>query len=293
MINKYGPYVVQVILIRQYFSISKHENKNWNINSILLSGCFLCSVVKLMEAFFPLKEMFFCRAHAGNLELVLFTTSLTKMRRVSVGQSRGNSGALCRCRGKHSEQQVSLWSLGSLPADRQETRRSALRPPWHFACGRPAWSRLFTLCCVNNGSVPSLAFALSYTKNAFCHGRAGSPLCVISRRDLLWNGGGGPRRVSSVQTVTGSGPAGCRATLLAIARRPRRRAGSWLSHSAMQVTQSRDSRSSRLGLCVLAAWGSLPDSWPSHQTAHVKSEKKFNVLNLLWGKSQTNLYIFD
>lgn len=62
---------------------------------------------------------------------------------------------------------AALWASCSLPAGRQETRRSALRPP----CGRPARSPLFTLRCVNNGSVPSPAFALSCAKNVFCHSK--------------------------------------------------------------------------------------------------------------------------
>lgn len=193
-----------------------------------------------------------------------FMTSPTKMRRVSVQQSRGNSGALCVAAAVNTQSSRSLFGHWALCLHTDfKTRRSALRPPWHFACGRPAWRPLFTLCCINNGSVPSLAFALSCTKNVFCHGRAASPLCVLSVDGTFAQFASA---ATNAQTVKGSCPAGGGGRVLCRSVRD-----SEETETVACGTHSRYFRySSPDTVSVFSLHeDSLPDSWLPHQTMHV------------------------
>lgn len=167
--------------------------------------------------------MFFLQGHAGNLVLVLFTT---KMRRVSVGQSRGNSGTLCVAAAVNTRSSRSLfghWALCLQTDRRPGARRRGHRDicVWTPSVKPTVYS---VLCQQRLRAVASIC-AILYKECLLSQPGGFSALCYQST-GLIVERRGGPRTVSNVQTVTGSGPAGRRATLLAIARRPRRRAGS-------------------------------------------------------------------
>lgn len=162
-----------------------------------------------------------------------FTTSLVKTRRASVWQSWGNSGALCVAAAVNTRSSRSLfghWALCLQTDRRPGARRWGCRDicVWTPSVRPTVYS---VLCQQRLRAVASIC-AILYKECLLSRAGGFSSLSYQSTGLIVERHGGPPCTVSNLQTVTGSCPAGCRATLLAIARRPRRRAGSWLSHSA-------------------------------------------------------------